>query len=113
MTTKDMDPVGTECFQMLNQSNWNNWKENIRFLLMDSGSWWFVDGSDPKLEDNPPRRERSQYKQREDRAFSAIYCGVDDQRKTLISSFKSASVAWTVLKNPFEHTSRASVIRVC
>ncbi|GBM68253.1 hypothetical protein AVEN_88827-1 [Araneus ventricosus] len=87
-------------------------KENMRFLLMDSGSWCFVDGSAPKLEDDSPRRERSEYKQREDRDFSTIYCGVDDQHKTLISSLKSASAAWTILKNPFEYASRASIIHV-
>ncbi|GBM88859.1 hypothetical protein AVEN_86115-1 [Araneus ventricosus] len=56
-----MDPVGTERFQMLNQSNWNTWKENMRFLLMDRGCWSFVDGSESKLEDNSMRRERSEY----------------------------------------------------
>ncbi|GIY17441.1 uncharacterized protein CDAR_1921 [Caerostris darwini] len=77
-----MDYIGTERFPLLNQRNWSTWKENMRFLLMDRGCWSFIDG--PKLEEISTRRERSEYKQRKDRAFSTIYYGVDNQHKTLL-----------------------------
>ncbi|GIY74955.1 uncharacterized protein CDAR_309971 [Caerostris darwini] len=61
-----MDPIGTERFPLLNQTNWSTWKENMRFLLMDHGCWSFIDGSEPKLEETSTRRERSEYTQRQD-----------------------------------------------
>ncbi|GIY84479.1 copia protein [Caerostris extrusa] len=107
-----MDPTGTKRFPLLNQTNWSTWKENIRFLLMNRGCWSFIDGSEPKLEETSTRRERSEYKQRQDQAFSTIYYGVDDQHKTLLSSLKDAAEAWKLLQEQFEPKSRASVIRL-
>ncbi|GIY31467.1 uncharacterized protein CEXT_692101 [Caerostris extrusa] len=79
----------------------------MRFLLMDRGCWSFIE---PKLEETSTRRERSEYKQRQDRAFSAIYYGMDDQHKTLLSSLKDAVEAWKLLQEQLEPKSRASVI---
>ncbi|GIY49540.1 uncharacterized protein CDAR_565191 [Caerostris darwini] len=90
-----MDSTGTEHFPLLNQTNWITWNENImRFLLMDRGCWSFIDGSEPKLEETSTRRERSEHKQRQDRAFSAIYYSADDHHNTLLSSLKDAAEEW-------------------
>ncbi|GIX67464.1 uncharacterized protein CDAR_110431 [Caerostris darwini] len=105
-----MDPTGMERFPLFNQRNWSIWKENMRFLLMDRGCWSFMDGSEPKLEETSTRHERSEYKQRQDRAFSTIYYGVDDQHKTLLPSLKNAAEAWKLLQEQFEPKSRAFVI---
>ncbi|GIY50045.1 hypothetical protein CEXT_198731 [Caerostris extrusa] len=106
----DMDYIGTERIPLLNQTNWCTWKENMRFLLMDRGCWSFIDG--PKLEETTTRRERLEYKQRKDRAFSTIYYGVDNQHNTLLSILKDADEARKLLQEQFEPKSRASVIRL-
>ncbi|GIX95498.1 retrovirus-related Pol polyprotein from transposon TNT 1-94 [Caerostris darwini] len=79
-----MDPTGTERFPLLNQRNWSTWKENMRFLLMESGCWSFIYGSEPKLEETSTLRE----------------------------SLKDATAAWKLLQEQFEPKSRASVIRL-
>ncbi|GFS80929.1 SCAN domain-containing protein 3 [Trichonephila clavipes] len=58
------------------------------------------------------RRDKSEYKQRKDRAPATIYYGIDEQYRTFISSTTSSSKAWIILKEQFEPVSRASVIRL-
>ncbi|GIY88933.1 uncharacterized protein CEXT_544991 [Caerostris extrusa] len=84
----------------------------MRFLLMDIGCWSIIDGIKPKLKETSTRRERSEYKQRQDYAFSTIYYGVDDQHKTLISSLNDVAEAWKLLQDKLEPKSRTSVIRL-
>ncbi|GBM14772.1 hypothetical protein AVEN_10782-1 [Araneus ventricosus] len=75
--------------------------ESIKLEHLERKHADFSDGSESKLEENSTRREKYEYKQREDRAFSTIYHGVEEQHKTLIYSLKSAAEAWTVLKDQF------------
>ncbi|GIY63677.1 retrovirus-related pol polyprotein from transposon tnt 1-94 [Caerostris extrusa] len=84
----------------------------MRSLLMDRGCWSFIDGNELKLEETSTRRERSEYKQCRDRAFSTIYYGGDDQHKTLISCFNDAAEAWKLLQDQIEPKSRASAIKL-
>ncbi|GIY30305.1 hypothetical protein CEXT_496591 [Caerostris extrusa] len=65
-----------------------------------------------KLEETSTHRERLEFKQRKDRAFSTMYYGVDDQHKTLLSSLNDAAEAWKLPQEQFEPKSRASVIRL-
>ncbi|GFW41587.1 f-box only protein 38 [Trichonephila clavipes] len=108
-----MEAPGVERIQLLNKSNWNSWKENMKFLLMDRGCWSFIEGTEQPLDETTAtRRDKSEYKQRQDRALATIYCGIDEQYRTLISSTTSPSKAWIILKEQFEPVSRASVIRL-
>ncbi|GFQ72249.1 f-box only protein 38 [Trichonephila clavata] len=85
----------------------------MKLLLMERGCWSFIEGSEPPLDEtDATRRDKSEYKQRQDRALSRIYYGIEEQYKTLMSSITSPSKAWIILKEQFEPVSRASVIRL-
>ncbi|GFQ68441.1 f-box only protein 38 [Trichonephila clavata] len=108
-----MEAGGVKRIQLLNKSNWNSWKENMKFLLIKRGSWSFTEGTEPPLDETTAtRRDKSEYKQRQDRTLATIYYGIDEQYKTLISSTTSSSKAWIILKEQFEPISRAAVIRL-
>ncbi|GFY12109.1 f-box only protein 38 [Trichonephila clavipes] len=106
-----MEAAGVERIQLLNKSNWNLWKENMKFLLMEQGCWSFIEGMEPPLDETTAtRRDNSEHKQQQDRALATIYYGIDEQYRTLISSTTSPSKAWIILKEQLEPVSRASVI---
>ncbi|GFS70436.1 f-box only protein 38 [Trichonephila clavipes] len=79
---------------------------------MERGCWSFIEGTELPLkqDETATRRDKSEYKQRQDRALATIYYGIDEQYRTLISSTTSPSKAWIILKEQFEPVSRASVI---
>ncbi|GFW69385.1 uncharacterized protein TNCV_487341 [Trichonephila clavipes] len=80
---------------------------------MERGCWSFIEGTKPPLDETTAtRREKSEYKQRQDRALATIYYGIDEHYRTLISSTTSPSKAWIILKEQFEPVSRASVMRL-
>ncbi|GFV91244.1 f-box only protein 38 [Trichonephila clavipes] len=85
-----MEAAGVEHIQLLNKSNWNSWKENMKFLLMEQGCWSFIEGTEPPLDETAVTR----------------------RDKTLVSSTTSPSKAWIILKEQVEPVSRASVIRL-
>ncbi|GFQ96581.1 f-box only protein 38 [Trichonephila clavata] len=106
-----MEAAGVERIQILNKSNWNLWKENMIFLLMERGGWSFIEGMEPPLDETTATRgDKSEYKQRQDRALATIYYGIDEQYRTLISSTTSPSKTWIILKEQFEPVSSVSVI---
>ncbi|GFY29359.1 multidrug resistance protein 2 [Trichonephila clavipes] len=108
-----MEAAGVECIQLVNKSDWNSWKENMKFLLMERGCCSFIEGTEPLLDETTAtRRDKSEYKQQQDRALATIYYGIDEQYRTLVSSTTSPSKAWIILKEQFEPVSRASVIRL-
>ncbi|GFW05577.1 f-box only protein 38 [Trichonephila clavipes] len=84
-----MEAAGVERIQLLNKSNWNSWKENMKFLLMERGCCSFIEGTELPLDETTATRQR-----------------------TLISSSTSPSKAWIILKEQFEPVYRASVIRL-
>ncbi|GFW23512.1 copia protein [Trichonephila clavipes] len=85
-----MEAAGVERIQLLNKSNWNSWKENMKFLLMERGCWSFIEGTEPPLDETTATRPI----------------------QNLIPSTTSPSKAWIILKEQFEPISRASVIRL-
>ncbi|GFX71570.1 f-box only protein 38 [Trichonephila clavipes] len=85
----NMEAAGIERIQLLNKSNWNSWKENMKFLLMERGCWSFIEGTEPPLDETTATR----------------------RDKTLTYSTTSLFKAWIILKEQFEPVSRASVIR--
>ncbi|GFQ78201.1 f-box only protein 38 [Trichonephila clavata] len=71
------------------------------------------EGKEPPLDETTAtRRDKPEYKQRQDRALATIYYGIEEQYRTLISSTTSPSKAWIIFKELFEPVSRASVIRL-
>ncbi|GFX12722.1 f-box only protein 38 [Trichonephila clavipes] len=85
----------------------------MKFLLMERGCWPFIEVTElPLNETTATRQDKSEYKERQDTALAAIYYGIDEQYRTLISSTTSSSKAWIILKELFEPISRASVIRL-
>ncbi|GFX55763.1 copia protein [Trichonephila clavipes] len=85
----------------------------MKFLLIERGCWSFIEGTEVPLDETTAtRRDKSEYKQRQDRALATIYYGIDEQYRTLISSTTSPSKAWIILKEQFEPVSRAFVIRL-
>ncbi|GFY00932.1 f-box only protein 38 [Trichonephila clavipes] len=81
-----------EHIQLLDKSNWNSWKENMKFLLMERGFWSFIEGTElPLDETTATRRDKSEYKQQQDRALATIYYSIDEQYRTLISSTTNPS----------------------
>ncbi|GFY03980.1 f-box only protein 38 [Trichonephila clavipes] len=108
-----MEAAGEERIQLLNKSNWDSWKENMNFLLMERGCWSFIEGTELPLDETTATiRDKSGYKQRQDRALATIYYVIDEHYRTLISSSTSPSKAWIILKEQFEPVFRASVIRL-
>ncbi|GFR20175.1 f-box only protein 38 [Trichonephila clavata] len=106
-----METAGVERIQLLNKSNWNSWKENMKFLLIERGCWSFIEGMEPPLDETTATRcDKSEYKQRQDRALATLYYGIEEQYRTLISSTTNPSKAWIILKEQLEPVSRASVI---
>ncbi|GFQ69809.1 f-box only protein 38 [Trichonephila clavata] len=98
---------------LLNKLNWNSWKDNMKFLLMERGCWSFIEGMEPPLDETTAtRHDKSEYKQQQDTALVTIYYGIDEQYKPLISSTTSKSKVWIILKEQFEPVSKASVIQI-
>ncbi|GFV75762.1 retrovirus-related Pol polyprotein from transposon TNT 1-94 [Trichonephila clavipes] len=55
-----MEAAGVERIQLLNKSNWNSWKENMKCLLIKRGCWSFIEGTETPLDETTaPRRDRS------------------------------------------------------
>ncbi|GFY29751.1 f-box only protein 38 [Trichonephila clavipes] len=76
--------AGVERIQLLNKSNWNSWKENMKILLMERGCWSFIEEMEPTLaETTATKRDKSEYKQRQDRALATIYYGIDESNTEL------------------------------
>ncbi|GFW44887.1 f-box only protein 38 [Trichonephila clavipes] len=97
-----MEAAVVERIQLLNKSNWNSWKESIKFLLMERGGWSFIEGMELPLDETTATRwDKSEYKQRQNRVLATIYYGDDEQYRTLISSTTSPSKSWIILKKQF------------
>ncbi|GFU15718.1 CCHC-type domain-containing protein [Nephila pilipes] len=78
-------------------------------VLLDRGSWSFIDGTEPALDKEATSKEQRYYNLRKDRCYSEIFLNVEEDLQALISTTTSGEEAWTILKNHFEPITRARV----
>ncbi|GBL79135.1 hypothetical protein AVEN_92386-1 [Araneus ventricosus] len=120
---------------LLTANNWEQWKVEIRFLLLHYGAWQFIEESQTesaetsegdsktKASETPGTSEvpsgkqilswREEYdlKLRKDRSYALAYQASSPKFNPLISQTDVAE-AWRVLKNHFEPTIRARMIQL-
>ncbi|GBM44945.1 hypothetical protein AVEN_126365-1 [Araneus ventricosus] len=120
---------------LLTASNWEQWKVEIRVLLLHYGAWQFIEESKTEpaetSEDSKTRvpgtsersevasakqvlswREEYDLKLRKDRSYTLIYQSLGPEFKPLISQTTDGAEAWRILKKHFEPTTRARVIQL-
>ncbi|GBO27430.1 hypothetical protein AVEN_205856-1 [Araneus ventricosus] len=120
---------------LLTASNWEQWKVEIRVLLLHYGAWQFIEESKTEpaetSEDSKTRllgtsetsevasvkqvlswREEYDLKLRKDHSYTLIYQSLDPEFKPLISQTTDGAEAWRILKKHFEPTTRARVIQL-
>ena len=118
----------TPHIEKLNSSNYGSWKEDVKVVLMDRGSWQIVlgkevpplpspvkadasdvPGSDPAF-DKAYRKQLKDFNLRKDRAYSTIYLSIEKEIRPLISETDDPVKAFELLQFHFRPDSRARII---
>ena len=94
-------------FPKLNSDNYNSWKLDMKVILIDRGSWEFIDGTAEALASDASNTQKIDYKRRKERAYTAIYQCIERQFQPLIANTLDGKEAWDRLKESFEPKSRA------
>ncbi|GFT95144.1 DUF4219 domain-containing protein [Nephila pilipes] len=107
-----------QCFQQsahngyiggkLNSSNYGKWAGYIKVVLLDRGSWSFIDGTKPALDTDATSKERRDHNLCKDCCYSTMFLNVEEALQALIST-TCGKKASTILKNHFEPINRAQV----
>jgi hypothetical protein len=99
-----------ESIVKLSGDNYASWAEDIKVLLLDRHCWGFVKGTEEKLPETASSKERKDYNQRKDRAYSTIYLSISPEYRTLISDIEDGKEAWLRLERHFKPNTRARLI---
>ncbi|GBN81503.1 hypothetical protein AVEN_39289-1 [Araneus ventricosus] len=121
---------------LLTANNWEQWKVEIRVLLLHYGAWQFIEEPKTESAETSPKdsktkvpetsetsdvasgkqvlswREEYDLKLRKDRSYTLVYQSLRPEFKPLISQTTDVAEAWRILKNHFEPTTRARVIQL-
>lgn len=73
---------------------------------MDRDCWSFIDGSEPAIE---TAKERREYMQRKNCAYTTICLCIEENLRTLIEGTKEGKEAWKILRDNFEPSTRAKL----
>ena len=113
----------------LNGNNYQTWKLNTKWLLMERGLWGFVTGSEVRPEiveekknadgvvTNADEKRQSQdllnkYNLRSDKAFSTIALNIESDLQIHIASKNTPKEAWDTLQNHCEFVSVTQMVRL-
>ena len=113
----------------LNGKNYQSWKLNTKWLLMERGLWGFVTGTEARPEavneikneagvvTNTDEQRASQkllneYQLRSDKAFSSIALSIESDLQIHIASKTTAKEAWETLQNHCEFVSVTQMVRI-
>lgn len=99
-----------ESIVKLCSDNYATWAEDIKVLLLDRHCWGFIKGTEEKLPETASSKERKDYNQRKDRAYSTIYLSISPEYRTLISDIEDGKEAWLRLQQHFKPNTRARLI---
>lgn len=99
-----------ESIVKLSSDNYATWAEDIKVLLLDRHCWGFVKGTEEKLPDTATSKEKTDYNQRKDKAYSTIYLSISPEYRTLISDIEDGKEAWLRLQQHFKPNTRARLI---
>ena len=97
---------------LLTSSNWELWKIEIKVILMHFGAWKFIESPEAATEEKFTWKECEDLKLRKDRAYTIIYQSLSKEFRPLISSTTDEAVAWKILSDHFEPTTRARIIQL-
>ena len=79
---------------------------------MHFGAWKFIESPEAETEEKLTWREREDLRLRKDRAYTIIYQSLSKEYRPLISSTTDGAVAWKILSDHFEPTTRARIIQL-
>ncbi|KAG8180071.1 hypothetical protein JTE90_027852 [Oedothorax gibbosus] len=119
----------TAHIEKLNANNYSSWKDDVKVVLMDRGSWQIVVGkeeppqpyspvkddaggvpeSDPAF-DKAYQKQLKDFNLRRDRAYSTIYLSLGKEIRPLISETDDPVEAFKILQFHFRPDSRARII---
>lgn len=99
---------------LLNFTNWFTWKTDVKVCLLHHGAWQYIESSD--VVDEKPTAETSKettdVNLRKIRAYTIIYQHVSPELRPLISATTDGKIAWNILHEHFEPSTRARVIQL-
>ncbi|GBL61046.1 hypothetical protein AVEN_107216-1, partial [Araneus ventricosus] len=105
--------------EKLNANNYSTWKEDVKVVLMEKGSWRIITEEEKvpdKLSGIEGEEERTyqkllkDYSFRKDRAYSVIYLSSEKEYRLLIAGIEDPVKAWKILEEHFRPDSRARAI---
>ncbi|GBM71737.1 Retrovirus-related Pol polyprotein from transposon TNT 1-94 [Araneus ventricosus] len=105
--------------EKLNANNYSTWKEDVKVVLMEKGSWRIITEEEKvphKLSGIEGEEERTYQKLlkdcsfRKDRAYSVIYLSSEKEYRLLIAGIEDPVKAWKILEEHFRPDSRARAI---
>lgn len=94
--------------QKLNSENYHEWRQNIKYLLMDRAFYGFIDGSEIDPGDSDAKKLQ-EYKVRRNKAMATICLTVEPAQRKIITEEMGPKEAWEALKMCYEPRSRARV----
>ena len=98
--------------EKLNGSNFQSWKHDMKFVLMEKGLWGLIDGSETDPGENATPKIKSAYKTRSEKAYSSIALSIEKSIKIHVTSTENPKEAWEILHNQFSFVSMAQTVRI-
>ncbi|KAG8180552.1 hypothetical protein JTE90_018172 [Oedothorax gibbosus] len=119
----------TAHIEKLNANNYSSWKDDVKVVLMDRGSWQIVvgkeeppqpyspvkDDADEVPESDPAfnkayQKQLKDFNLRRDGAYSTIYLSLEKEIRPLVSETDDPVEAFKILQLHFRPDSRARII---
>ena len=111
--------------ELLNGSNYQSWKHDMKFVLMEKGLWGFIDGTEiaPPAEEEgendqtndqklASQKTKAIYKAKSEKAYSTIALAVEKSIKIHVTTTTNPKDAWEILKKQFSFVSVTQIVRI-
>ena len=99
-------------FQKLGRSNYNEWKRQMKWLLLGEDLWGYVDGSEVKPGDGAADDGVRKWRKGNQKALYFIGTSIESELQVHIDNIENAKEAWDIIKNQFQRVSLMQKIRL-